>query len=98
MYSNALSFMAGAIALGFGLCGVGFLRLWARSRDRFFLAFAGAFWLLMLPPFSVLWNGPLLWNSPEENEAWIYIARIAAYLMISGAIVVKNRNRLRRPR
>lgn len=89
MFPHLLPFLAGAVALGYGLCGVGFLRLWACSRDRFFLVFAVAFWLLMLPAFSALWG------VPEEDRAWVYMARVAAYVLISGAIIGKNRGRLR---
>ncbi len=92
VFENVLLFMSGAIAFGFALCGVGFLRLWIRSRDRLFLAFAGAFWLLMLPPFSALVD------ISEESRSWVYLARIAAYLLISASIVARNRNRLVRSR
>jgi len=90
MLSNLLSFLAGAIVLGFALCGVGFLRLWTRSRDRLFLAFAGAFWLLMLPAFAALTPDGV----DEESRAWIYLARIAAYALIIVSVVVRNRHRL----
>lgn len=89
MIEPVITFMSGAIALGFLLCGVGFLRLWSRSRDPFFLAFAGAFWLLALPPFSVFWQ------APDEDKAWVYLARIGAYLLIIVAIVAKNRGAAR---
>jgi Family of unknown function (DUF5985) len=89
MFPHVLPFLAGAVTLGYGLCGVGFLRLWSSSRDRFFLVFAVAFWLLMLPAFSALWG------VPEEDRAWVYVARIAAYTLISVAIIGKNRGRFR---
>jgi hypothetical protein len=43
----------------------------------------------MLPAFSALWG------VPEEDRAWVYIARIAAYTLISVAIIGKNRGRFR---
>ena len=89
MLPNLLPFMAGAIAFGFVMCGVGFLRLWVRSRDRLFLAFAGAFWLLMVPSFTVLAD------IPEESKAWVYLARIVAYSLIIVSVIVRNRRRLR---
>lgn len=89
MLPNLLPFMAGALAFGFAMCGVGFVRLWVRSRDRLFLAFAGAFWLLMVPSFTVLAD------IPEELKAWVYLARIVAYSLIIVSVVVRNRKRLR---
>jgi Family of unknown function (DUF5985) len=89
MFPHLLPFLAGAVALGYGLCGVGFLRLWANSRDGLFLVFTMAFWLLMLPAFSALWG------VPEEDRVWVDIVRIAAYVLISAAIIGKNRGRFR---
>lgn len=87
MPPNLLPFMAGAIAFGFGLGAIGFFRLWYRSGDRFFIAFGLAFLLLVLPPVCSLWN------TPEEAMVWVYLVRVVAYLLISGAIVLKNRRR-----
>jgi hypothetical protein len=92
MLEHTLLFMSGAIAFGFALCGIGFLRLWVRSGDRLFLGFAGAFWLLMLPSFSALLD------IPDESRSWVYLARIAAYLLIIASIAVRNHNRLERSR
>ena len=87
MPPNLLPFMAGAIAFGFALSALGFFRLWFRSGDRFFVAFGMAFLLLVLPPLSGLWN------TPDEAMVWVYLVRVVAYLLISGAIVLKNRRR-----
>ncbi len=42
------NFLSGAVAFGFLVCGLFFLRYWHRSRDGLFLAFALAFALLGL--------------------------------------------------
>ena len=47
-----------------------------------------AFWLLMLPSFSILFS------LPDETESWVYLFRVFAYLLIMLAIVLKNRRRL----
>jgi hypothetical protein len=39
-------FLSGAVALGFFVCGLFFLRFWRRTRDQLFLAFSLAFALL----------------------------------------------------
>lgn len=88
MLPNLIPFMAGAVAMGFALSGLAFLRLWRRTGDWLFLAFAAAFWLLMLPSLSVLFS------LPDETDSWIYLFRVFAYLLIMLAIVLKNRRRL----
>lgn len=90
MFPNGLAFFSGAIAMGFALAGLHFLRFWRRSRDNLFLAFAAAFWLLMLPPLTAVVD------VPDEPWSWIYLFRIGAYLVIISAVVVKNRHRVRR--
>ncbi len=90
MLPNLLPFLAGAVAMGFGLSGLAFLRLWMRTHDRLFLAFAGAFWLLMPPSLAILLE------LPDESDSWIYLFRVAAYVLIILAIALKNRQRLGR--
>jgi peptidoglycan/LPS O-acetylase OafA/YrhL len=87
MLRNLLPFMAGASAMAFGLVGLFFLRFWTRSRDRLFLAFAGAFWLLTLQTCTALID------MPDEPWSWTYLFRVAAYLLIIVAILAKNRPR-----
>ena len=89
MSQNLLPFLAGAVTMGFFLSGLAFFRLWRRTRDRLFLAFAGAFWLLMVPAIVSLVA------LPEEPEGWAYLFRAAAYALIGGSILLKNRARLR---
>jgi uncharacterized membrane protein len=79
-------FLAGAVALGFAVCGLFFLRYWHRSRDELFLAFALAFALLGIGQ-AVL----ALANIPTEERGAIYLLRLAAFLLILIAIYRKNR-------
>jgi uncharacterized membrane protein len=79
-----LSGIAAGGALGVGLY---FLRLWRETRDRFFVLFGAAFWLLALN-----W-GVLVWVAPEaEHRHYFYLFRLAAFLLIILAIVDKNRS------
>jgi hypothetical protein len=41
-------FLSGAITMGCATAGLFFLRFWKRTRDRLFIAFALAFWLLAI--------------------------------------------------
>ena len=62
-----------------------FARSWRRSRDRFFLLFAMAF-----GTFAV--NRMALALTEERDEALgQYLVRLAAFLLIALAIVLKNR-------
>lgn len=90
MFPNAVPFFSGVVTMGFALAGLHFLRFWRRSGDSLFLGFAAAFWLLMLPPLTALVA------IPDEPWSWIYVFRIAAYLLMIGVIAAKNRHRIRR--
>ena len=79
-------FLSGAVTLGFLLCGLHFLRFWKRSRDGLFLAFACAFWLLGLNQALIA-----LANIPVEERSWVYLLRLAAFVLIIAAIAAKNR-------
>jgi hypothetical protein len=79
-------FLSGAVALGFAVCALFFLRFWRRTREELFLAFALAFFLLGLGQ-TVL----ALANIPTEERGSIYLLRLAAFLLILVAIYRKNR-------
>ena len=79
-------FLSGAVTLGFLLCGLHFLRFWKRSRDSLFFAFAFAFWLLGLNQALLA-----LANIPVEERSWVYLLRLAAFVLIIAAIAAKNR-------
>ena len=78
--------LSGAIVMGCVIVGVSFLRFWAQARDRLFAYFAVAFWLLGI-------NYLLLALTERSYEArpYIYLIRLAAFLLIAVAVVQKNR-------
>jgi uncharacterized protein DUF5985 len=80
-------FLSGAVALGFFVCGLFFLRFWRRTRDPLFLAFALAFTLLGTGQ-SIL----ALANIPTEERGSIYLIRLTAFALILFAIFRKNRS------
>ena len=79
-------FLSGAVAFGFLVCGLFFLRFWRRTRDQLFLAFALAFALLGAGQ-AILALG----NIPTEERGSIYLLRLAAFALILIAILRKNR-------
>ncbi len=79
-------FLSGMVAAGFLVAGLFFLRFWSRTRDPLFRSFAIAFWLLGLGQ-AVLALGGI----PVEERSWVYLIRLAAFLLILLAIARKNR-------
>ena len=78
-------FFSGVIAMGFAVCAVFFLRFWRRTHDSLFLVFSIAGLLLALNQARTAWLG-----LPLEERSWLYLLRLASFLIIIGAIVRKN--------
>ena len=81
-----LQFVWGLITMGYLIAGLFFLRFWSRTRDRLFAAFAVAFWLLAANQGLVAMT-----EMAREEQTWFYLLRLAAFLLIIGAVVAKNR-------
>lgn len=80
--------LSGGIAVAMGMIGVCFIRHWRSSRIRLFLLFAIAFFLLTLERLVLI-----LANVNDESAPFIYTIRLAAFLVIIGAIVDQNRRK-----
>jgi hypothetical protein len=81
------AFLSGAVAMGFGVAGLFFLRFWKKTREELFIAFTLAFWLLGLNQALID-----LANIPVEERSWLYLLRLIAFLLILLAIWRKNRS------
>jgi len=79
-------FLSGMLAGGFVTAALFFLRFWRRTRDALFLFFAGAFLLLGMGQALLALTG-----LPVEERSWIYLVRLAAFLLILVGIFSKNR-------
>ena len=79
--------ISGAIVMGYAVVGLFFLRFWRETRDRLFLIFAGAFWLLGVQRLALALAGNMV-----EDDTGLYLVRLFAFLLILGAIVDKNRS------
>ena len=79
------AFVSGLVTMCFAAIGLCFMRFWTLNRDPLFIAFAVAFWLLAV-------NQALVGLSvvPREERSWVYLLRVAAFLVIAIAIVRKN--------
>lgn len=86
MSTTLLNFLSGAIAFGFFVCGLFFLRFWRKTRDPLFMAFALA--------FALLGSGQAilaLANIPAEERSSLFLIRLTAFALILFAILRKNR-------
>ena len=85
MSADFVSYLAGAVTLGFFVAAMFFLRFWRRTHDRLFLAFAAAFTLLAL-------NQVLAWylGAGDELTPYTYLLRVFGFVLILFAIVDKN--------
>lgn len=79
-------FMSGAVAFGFTLSALFFLRFWTRTRESLFLAFAIAFLLLGSVQAVIA-----LASFTTEEQSSVYLIRLGAFLIIIFAILRKNR-------
>lgn len=79
-------FFSGGLVMGFAVAGLFFLRFWKRTRDNLFITFAVAFWLLGLVQALLA-----LTDFPIEERSHFYLIRLAAFVLILGAIWYKNR-------
>ncbi len=79
-------FFAGAICMASLTIALFFLNFWRRTGDRFFLAFSGAFLLLMVERIILFTIG-----TAHEFAPYVYVVRLLAFVLIIAAIVDKNR-------
>ncbi|MGH6889202.1 MAG: DUF5985 family protein [Rhizomicrobium sp.] len=85
MIRNVGIFFAGADTLGFLVAGLLFLRAWRRTRDLLFISFAAAFALLAINQALTVFI-----TLPEPEKSWIYLLRLAAFVLLIFAIAAKN--------
>jgi hypothetical protein len=80
-----LGVVTGAIVLGYWVAGLFFVRFWRETRDRLFLIFGIAFWILGVQRFM------LAFVRFAEQGTLLYGVRLGAFLLILAAIIDKNR-------
>ena len=78
--------VSGALFAGYLVASLFFLRFWKRTRDRLFVFFATAFAILAAQRLLLG-----LSTAPTEDVTYLYVLRLAAFVMILWAIIVKNR-------
>ena len=78
--------ISGALAMGYFIAGLFFLRFWSRTRDRLFAIFATAFGLLGTQRLALV-----VAEQYATDTTWIYVLRLTAFVLILWAIIDKNR-------
>jgi hypothetical protein len=81
-------FFSGLITAGFAIAALFFIRFWLRAKDILFLGFALCFALLAASQALTT-----LLGLPMEERSWIYMLRLAAFLILIFAIMRKNMGR-----
>lgn len=86
MSASAFPIMGGALAALAFVIGLFFWRYWSTSRDRLFIYFAAAFWLM-----GANWVAVSVVQPATEARPYLYMIRLAAFLLIAIAIIDRNR-------
>jgi hypothetical protein len=84
--AHAADVVTGASALACAAIGLFFFRFWRQSADRLFLMFALAFWTFGGNRLALA-----LVDDASEAQVYLYVLRLAAFVLIIAAIVDKNR-------
>ena len=79
-------FLLGALCMGFAAIAMFFQRFYRRTHDRFFAFFSVAFAIMALNQLALLILG-----EASEYRSWVFVVRLAAFLLILVAILDKNR-------
>jgi hypothetical protein len=83
-----LDYVSGLVTMAYIVAGLFFLRFWVQAKDGLFLILALAFSLLALEQALLVHL-----EIPREEETWLYLLRLLAFLFIIAAVVRKNRPR-----
>jgi hypothetical protein len=84
--------MSGAVAMGFGVAGLFFLRFWRKTRDRLFALFALALFVMSANRIELALSA--LRGARDDHLYWV---RLIAFVLILAAILDKNRSRSSSP-
>lgn len=87
-------FLSGISMATFTASGIFFLRFWRASHDRFYLLFCFACWFLALERVMAQFFYGLqepIRSAATEASSWVYLLRLAAFVVIMIAVVDKNR-------
>ena len=79
-------FISGALAAGYCVAALYFVKFWRQTGDRLFAFFAASFGLLFFQRVALALATDMI-----ANTAWYYVIRLLAFALIIVAIIDKNR-------
>jgi peptidoglycan/LPS O-acetylase OafA/YrhL len=78
-------FLSGMTATGFLIAALFFFRFWRRTKDSLFATFGISFIL-----FAIGQTAPLVSDGPQDDRTWVYLLRLAGFILLLVAIIRKN--------
>jgi uncharacterized membrane protein HdeD (DUF308 family) len=81
-----LPMLQGAVAMASLTAALFFVRFWKQTNDLFFLFFGIAFGIDAITRLVIN-----VMAIPNENEPFVYLARLVSFVIIIVAIIQKNR-------
>lgn len=84
--TDTIVFLQGVSAAGAWVCGLLFFRFWRDTHDALFGYFGAGFWLM-----ATSWTLLGLISPTSDGRPFIYLLRLAAFVLIIVAIAQKNR-------
>lgn len=79
---------SGMITAGFLVAALFFFRFWKQTRDSLFAIFGVSFLL-----FATSQAASVFFNAPRDDRIWVYLLRLAGFVLLLIAIVRKNTGR-----
>lgn len=78
-------FLSGMVTAGYLVAALFFFRFWRRTKDSLFANFSIAFLLFASGQFGSIW-----FDGPHDDNTWIFLLRLAGFVLLLVAIVRKN--------
>jgi hypothetical protein len=79
--------LSGAIMMGSWVAGAFFFRFWKKTRDPLFYLFGISFWMMAAERIAIAF----LADVTGEKHSYIYLIRLASFVLILVAIANKSR-------
>jgi hypothetical protein len=83
--------LSGGIFVAASTAGLVFHLFWRTSGERLFQRMAWVLWLLGLERVILIFSNVGL-GPGEESRHWVYLVRLAAFLVLLWAVLAKNRS------
>jgi uncharacterized membrane protein HdeD (DUF308 family) len=80
-----VQFLSGMTTAGFLIAALFFFRFWRRTRDSLFATFGVSFIL-----FAIGQMASLVSDAPQDDRTWVYLLRLAGFILLLIAIIRKN--------